>query len=203
MAKQKEELSDKERLEQGWLRCRVIIEVLGKPKAHVEQTIRDYVKEIKEKKELKVISEEFAPAEPKENTLFTMFVELEMWVKGAPSLAWFCFDYMPSSVEIIEPEVIKYKSPEFASFLNDLQAKLHGIDMIVKQITTQSGRLQENTKHLLWNIVALVLKDRDADLKELAADVGLQPEKLEPFLKEMEDGKLIVKKGKRYSKFKK
>ncbi len=198
MAKEKEELSDKERLDQGWIHCSVIIEVLGKPKEHVEKTIRDFVNEIKEKKEIKVIMEEFAPAEPKEKTLFTEFVELEMWVKGVGSLVWFCFDYMPSSVEVIEPETIKYKCQEFTSFLNDLQARLHAIDMIVKQVTTESSRLQENAKKLLRNIVALVLMEKDADLKEIAARAGLQPEKMEIFLNEMENEKMIFKEGDKY-----
>ena len=200
MAKEKEELSNKERMEQGWIHCSIIIEVLGKPKVHVEETIRNFVKEIKEKKEIKVIKEEFAPAEPKEKTLFTTFVELDMWVKGVASLVWFCFDYMPSSVEIIEPETIIYKAREVTSFLNDLQAKLHSVDMVVKQFTTEAGRLQENATKLLWNLVAQVLKDSDADLNKLAKCAGLQPEKMEVFLNEMEEKKMIVKKGNLYSK---
>lgn len=195
----KEELTNKERLDLGWLHCTTIIEILGKPKEYIEQTLRDFVKDIKENKVYKVIREEYLPPEPKEETLFTAFVELEMWVKGVGELVFFCFDYMPSSVEIIEPESIMYKNRDLTSFLNDLQAKLHGIDMIVKQVTHESSRLQQNTKRLLWNIVTLVLQQKDSKIEEIAPHVGIPNEKLEPFLKDMEEAKLIVKKGNLYS----
>jgi len=200
MASERDELSDKERLEQGWIHCSAIIEVLGKPKEHVEQTLKDYVKQIKESKDIKVIKEDFAPAEPQQKTLYSAFVELEMWVNGVANLVWFCFDYMPSSVEVIEPETIKYKSHDFSGFLNDLQARLHGLDMIIKKVTTESQILQKNTKQLLRNIVMIALKDRDRNLEDLAGYIGLEPKKLEPFLKEMEKDKIIVNKKGLYSK---
>ena len=53
--------------------------------------------------DLIVLNEEIADAKEKEK-LWTTFVDMEMVVKGIPKLISFCFDYMPSSVEITKPE---------------------------------------------------------------------------------------------------
>ncbi len=195
-----EELSGKERLEQGWIRTSAIIEVLGKPKEHVEQMLKDYVKQIHEKKEIRVIKEEFEPAKKQKETLFSTFVDIEFWAKNVAELVWFCFDFMPSSVEVIEPETINYKSHDFSGFLNDLQARLHNLDMIIKKFSAESGVLQRNTKQLLRNIVLIALKEKDSTIDELASYVGIEPKKLGPFLKEMEEEALVENKEGSYSK---
>ena len=89
--------------EQTHIRCRIIIEILGKPKEHVEKTLRIYVDKIKNDSDLVILNSEFSEAAEKEK-LWATFVELDMIIKGIPKLIAFCFDYMPSSVEITKPE---------------------------------------------------------------------------------------------------
>ena len=48
------------------LRCKVIIEILGKPKEHVEKALKIYVDRIKQDTDLIVLKEEFADAKEKE-----------------------------------------------------------------------------------------------------------------------------------------
>ena len=124
----------KEKIEKGYLHFNSIIEVLGKPKEHIEETIKAYVEKIKTNKNFIILNEKFSEAKPVEGNLFNVFVELEALAKNTEELVFFCFDYMPSSIEIIEPEEIVYKNREFAGFLNDLQARLHGIDMALNNI---------------------------------------------------------------------
>ncbi|MEM3127156.1 MAG: hypothetical protein QW331_03765, partial [Candidatus Woesearchaeota archaeon] len=114
----------KEKLEKGYIHARVIIELMGKPKEHVEKTIKDYIKHISEDQNFEVLNQEIAPLEPKEE-YFVTFAELEILCKDVPSLVGFCFDYMPSSIEIIEPEKINYDRHQLSSIINDLQARLH------------------------------------------------------------------------------
>src|SRR3989338_6049059 len=90
--------------EKTHLRCKIIIEILGKPKEHVEKTIRDYVETIKKDSGFIVMNSDFADADEKEGGLWASFVELDIVIKGLPKLIAFCFDYMPSSVEILKPE---------------------------------------------------------------------------------------------------
>src|SRR3989338_10566187 len=114
------------------IRCRTIIEVLGKPKEHVENSIKEYVEHIKKDSELVILSEDYSEIR-EQGKLWSQFVELELVVKGTFKLISFCFEYMPSSMEVMKPEHLILTNHELGSFLNDLQARLHDVDMIVKK----------------------------------------------------------------------
>ena len=51
--------------EQMHIRCKIIIEMLGKPKEHVEKTLGMYVDKIKSDSNLIVLNTEFADAQEK------------------------------------------------------------------------------------------------------------------------------------------
>ena len=118
--------------EKTHIRCKVIIEVLGKPKEHVEKTLRMYVDNIKDDSDLIILNSEFSEAVEKEK-LYAIFVELDMIIKGIPKLIAFCFDYMPSSIEISKPEEFVMRKSSVEDLINDLQARLHDVDMTVKR----------------------------------------------------------------------
>lgn len=195
--KEKEQLSDSERIEKGQLFTRVIIEVFGKPKKHVEDSLRSYVDRIKTDPNFEVTKQEFSRTK-KQGKLFSIFVELEMWVSDVSKLIEFCFDYMPSGIEILKPEKFFYQSNEFAGMLNDLQAKLHQLDMIVKNLRTENLNLKRNAGNLVRNIVMLSLKDKSKTIQELSADVGIPVEDLDKLLKIVLKEGRIVKKNNKY-----
>src|SRR3989338_8048221 len=112
------------------IRCKIIIEMLGKPKEHVEKTLKMYIDKVREDSSLIVLNADFADAQEKGN-LWTTFAELEMIIKGIPKLIAFCFDYMPSSIEILKPEEFTMKKSTIEDFINDLQARLHEVDKVV------------------------------------------------------------------------
>ena len=70
-------------------------------------------------------------------------------------LVYFCFDYMPSSVEIIEPQEHIYKAHDLTSFINDLQAKLHEANIAAKTISQKNIKLNEGFTKLLKNFVSV------------------------------------------------
>jgi hypothetical protein len=158
------------------LNCRVIIEMLGAPKEHIEETIRAYVEQMKkEYKTVKVLREEYADARKKDK-LYSTFAELDLEVKGAENLINFCFDYMPSSVEIFEPDILTYDSHDFTDFLNDLQAKLHKIDMALKNISAENQIMKKNTTALMRNLIKLILKSGPMKMEDIAKEAGIKPE---------------------------
>ncbi|MDP6293769.1 MAG: hypothetical protein QGG83_03350, partial [Candidatus Woesearchaeota archaeon] len=85
--------------------ARVVLEIVGAPKEHVEKSLKEYVADIKKSNE--ILTEVFHPAEEKER-LWTSFFELEIKFKSAMHLLDFCFESMPSSVEIMEPNEIGF-----------------------------------------------------------------------------------------------
>ncbi|MEM4267642.1 MAG: hypothetical protein QXK37_02315 [Candidatus Woesearchaeota archaeon] len=181
------------------LNCRVIIEMLGAPKEHIEETIRMYVNKLKEDyKAIKVLREYYAEPEKKDK-LFATFVELDLEVKGVENLVWFCFDYMPSSVEIFEPEEIVYKTRDFTNFINDLQAKLHKVDNVIKNLSAENQVLKKNSTIIIRNLVKLSVKEGGKKAEEIAKLAGLSEDAVEKVLAAMINDKIIVKKGNFYS----
>ena len=170
--------------EQTHIRCKTIIEVLGKPKDHVDKAIRDYVEKIKNDPELIVMKADFSEAEEKEK-LWAVFVELDMVIKGISKLIGFCFDYMPSSVEITKPEEFALKKSTLENFINDLQARLHNVDMIVKKQKNENTFLKKNLNKAAGNLILLSLSSGNMDTERLSRVTGVAEKELEIFLKQL------------------
>src|SRR3989344_4916487 len=117
------------------IRFRAIVEVLGKPKEHIEASLRKYIEKLKEDKNYTVHSVDFAEAqEKKEEGLWAAFAEVELSTEKVINMVNFSLDYMPSLLEVISPQQLTLRDVELSTFLNDLQAKLHAVDMIAKQL---------------------------------------------------------------------
>ena len=66
--------------------------------------------------------------------LWSTFTEFELDFKDFKKLSTFCFDFMPSSVEVLEPSNPKITSEDASELLNDVLAKLHQYDMALKRM---------------------------------------------------------------------
>jgi hypothetical protein len=173
----------KQKVEEGWMHCIFIIEMLGKPKEHLEKTLKGYIITLKKDKKVKILKEEYAePEKDKDSKLYTIFVELEVLINGATKVVDFCFDYLPSSVEILDPTSVEYQSQDFSSLLNDLLARLHQIDMALKNSNQENTILKKNSAIFLRNIIYLSLKQGKKKLTELSKDSGVPEQDLDKFL---------------------
>lgn len=197
----------KKLLEGGWIRCRVIIELAGKPKEHVEKTMKDYITQLKEEKGIVVLQEEIAALkemdtgaqeDEKIKELWTTFAEIEMMVEEFERLTAFCIMYMPSSVEIIEPEQMQVDSQQFTRFFNDLQARLHQLDMIAKQEKTEVQFLRKNLHGLLKNYVTLLLRKQALRAEQLSMLTGVGVPIMEDFLDTLIEKGQVVMEGETY-----
>ncbi len=193
----------KEKIDEGYILCRSIIEIAGTPKEHIEKTIKLVVEDIKKKKNIILKSGDIFKTKEielkelkKKGKLFSTYAELELLFKDIPTLIEFCFDYMPSSLEILEPKDLELETNEFAGLLNDLLAKLHQVDMILKGLRAENKILNENASNLLRNLIILSL-DKPKTLKEVSKNIGIPEEQLSPFIKVMvEKGKIKFEKEK-------
>ncbi len=124
------------------LKARIIIEILGSPKEHVEKSIRLVVDKIKEEKKVTLISEYISEAAEVKG-FWSSFTELTIEVEYIKRLVDICFDYMPSTVEILEPESINFESNKIESMLNDLLARIHRYDMLLKNFNAENYVLKQ------------------------------------------------------------
>jgi len=120
------------------IKVRVIIEVIGGPKEHVEKTLGLVLNKIKEEKYLEVIKAVSYEAKQTDKKFWSSFAELELSFSNVERVIDFCFDYMPSSIEIVEPTELMMETKEISNMLNDLLAGLHKYELALKNIHAQN-----------------------------------------------------------------
>ncbi len=184
--------------EHAHIRCRTIIEVLGKPKEHVENAIKDYIEHIREDSELVVLNEGYSEIK-EQGSLWSKFVELDLVIKGTRKLIGFCFEYMPSSIEVVKPENLTMANQELSNFLNDLQARLHNVDMIVKQLKAENDFLRLNMNAIIHNAIVICLKISGLSLEQLSQVTGVDRKELEIFVEKLLKENKIKKEGEIYT----
>ena len=173
--------------------ARVIIEILGAPKEHIEKTLKEYIESLKKDGKMEIVKEDIVPAK-EQDKLFSAFAELDIRFANANKLIDFCFDSMPSSVEILEPEKIEMDSAALATTLNDMQSKLHHSDMIIKTLKAKGSLLDKNAKSVLTNFIYFLLKEGPKDVEYISENMGIAPKQLKPFLDDlMKKGRLSEK----------
>lgn len=178
------------------IQAQVIIEMLGAPKEHIRETLQLYVDRIKnEEKHIRLKNVVYA--EPKEvQNLFSVFAELDLEFADLPALVWFCFDYMPSSIEIYSPEELVYERKAVTDFLNDLQARLHKFDMLIKNISAENKVVKKNGLTLARNIVIVSLQAGPKNLAEISKLSGMPEQHIRKFTQVlMREGKIKEEKG--------
>ena len=147
------------------IRAVMIVEVLGKPAEHVKKMLEEHVGKIDDMKG--VSTQSISVSEPKalENNkeIFTCFAEVEVVTDTFLDLVHLIFDYMPSSVEIIKPDVVDFHVSDATSFLNDLAGRLHSYDNVAKVAKIQMYKLNERIKELEGEQIVL---DKKKDVKK-------------------------------------
>ena len=176
---------------------RAVVEVLGKPKEHVDSTLKGYLQKLKENSRYEVLKEDLAELKQHEQSeLWMAFAELEIKTSGVAEIIDFCFDYMPSLIEIIEPEELQLDSLVVSSFLNDMQAKLHGVDMLAKQMKIENQLTNNSLAKLLNNYIIVLLRNNNLTSKQLSAYTGMNIDVLEDYMDKMiDEGKIDLKDG--------
>lgn len=131
-----------------------ILEIIGKPKEHLVQTLEKIIESIDKEKGVKVIEKKIKePVELKNNKdFYTTFAEIEIEVEEILQIAILMFKYMPANVEIIEPELIALSNNGWNDILNELTRRLHAYDEIARVLQMQTAKLQRDLKEFGFEI---------------------------------------------------
>lgn len=127
------------------VQAKIVIEILGMPKEHVEDAMKKVIEKLKEEQGVKLLRETTYKAEQIKN-MWSTFSDLEIEVEDVLKLIGLCFDYMPSSIEIIEPNKMSLETATIADFLNDFLARLHKTDMMLKNAMAENKWLKMQQK---------------------------------------------------------
>ncbi|MBS3172194.1 hypothetical protein J4438_01260 [Candidatus Woesearchaeota archaeon] len=136
-----------------------IVEIAGAPIEHVKQTMDKVISLIEKDKDMKIIEKE--TGEPKENEfdhptkkgekikVWSTFTEFEIEFKNFDTLTNFCFEFMPSSVDIIEPTQLKIGAEEINLTLNDILGRLHHQSKILMEYSALKKQIEEARQKIL------------------------------------------------------
>jgi len=184
--KEEDKLDIEDKISEGKILVRAIIEVLGIPKEHVIESIHSYVDNISNDSKFKLLKRDFSDVkefgDKKHGKLFSIFAEIEFLAKNKAALMDFCFEYMPSSLEIIEPERMMLSANDLNALFNDMQARLHEMDKIVKSLRIENSNIEINAAALLRNLIMNGIAEKSKTLKEISDYVGISEEQLKPFI---------------------
>ncbi len=125
----------------------IVLEMLGAPKEHVEETMKKVIDKMKEAATVREFKE-FPPEKVPDKPFFSSFTEAEIEFKDIERVVGFCFDFMPSSVEVLHPSELKMTGPNLNNFLNDILARLHQYDMVLKNVHAQNTLMKKELEKL-------------------------------------------------------
>ena len=187
-----------EKVEEGHILAKAIIEVLGRPEEHVEETMKLVIDKTKKLENVELIKKKIHEIKEQEGGLFSTFTEIEILTKNINTLFSFCLDFMPSSIDILEPVQHEIEVGDLNALLNDFLATLHKIDMLTKNFKMENELLKKNVRTLVTNLIVISLKQKAKTGAQLAKHIGLGADKIDIFLTDLEKNNLVKKKDSKY-----
>jgi hypothetical protein len=189
----------KKHIEEGFLRARVIFEIIGKPKEHIENTLKAYIENIKTKEtDIHILEEEYEPAEEIEEELFSVIAEVELLVPNIEKLTWLAINFSPASIELIQPDAITLEQKQVSHWITDMLARLHEVGVIQKTLTGQNQALIKNFNAMTRNAILLCLQDGGKDVEFICKKIGMPAEHTDKFLEALQQEKKIKKEKNQY-----
>lgn len=130
------------------LKVSIVLEILGRPADHVNESLKQLVEKLRTEKGVKVTNHKFYEAAPIENSneMFSAFTEIDAEFDSISNYFGIIFAYMPSHIEIINPEKIIMSNIDLGNVGNILLSRLHNYDAIAKRFLVDTNFIMEKMK---------------------------------------------------------
>ncbi|MFH0711748.1 MAG: hypothetical protein V1889_01185 [archaeon] len=133
------------------VRAIMIVEIAGRPAEHLKNALAEHIGILNKVNDITVHSIKLS--EPKEiensNGMLTCFAEADFETTSFGRLSETMFDFMPSSVEIIEPTNVSLSMHEATDLLNNISGRMHRYDEIAKIAGEKLRQMAEREKELV------------------------------------------------------
>ncbi|MFT4313066.1 MAG: hypothetical protein ACMXYA_01545 [Candidatus Woesearchaeota archaeon] len=189
-----------ERIEDGAIQFVAVIEVLGKPKEHIVEVAKDMVDQIQKDERFDIIESDIKEPLEAEGTesLFSLFCEIEILAERFDQVFDFAMNYMPASLEIIEPENVSLRTTDANGIVNDFVSKVHETDSTLKNKIQEGKLLAKNLNIMILNTIKLFLRFGPANAKMVSQNVGISEQNATDFLEKLVTDKAVTKSGDMY-----
>jgi len=182
--------------------AKVTFQIQGKPKKHVEETLKKYIDKVGKEEDIKIENSHFEKAEKQED-FWSSFAEIDIIVTNLEKFTWLCTNFMPASIEVLEPSNFEFKNNELQNWLNDFLARLHQVDAIAKQTHNLNKVLNNNINTIIKNFILVLLKGKISDPEKLAKLIGIPLNVTTKFLDLMVKEEVLKKNKEEYELVKK
>lgn len=154
------------------IRASIILEMMGRPKEHLASTMNQLLEVMAKEKNIKITGKKIHDIKkveqkdkegkiieiPEERQLYSTFAEADIECSHIMDLMLICFKYLPSHLEIIEPQEFVLNNFDLNSILNEIATKMHYYDALAKSALTNNQILVNKLKTLMQKS-GLTLKD--------------------------------------------
>jgi len=140
----------------------MIVEVAGRPPEHLKAALGEHIGVLDKVDDITVHSIKLS--EPREievgkvngkvgeEKMFTCFAEADFECDSFARLSETMFDFMPSSVEVIEPAKVSLSMSEATDLLNNISGRMHRYDELAKVAGIRLKQMAERETELLAEI---------------------------------------------------
>ncbi len=131
----------------------VILEIIGRPPEHLKEVLGQLIDKINLEDGINVKSRKIKePIEIKDKKdFYSSFAEIDLEVESVILIAVLAFKYMPSHIEINNPEKISMKNDQWNDIFNEIIRRLHGYDELAKVLQMQNAQMQKKLKEATEN----------------------------------------------------
>jgi len=125
------------------LQVRLVFEVLGRPPENVTEALELIVNKISSDKGVHLIEKTVhPPVEIKDaKGLYTSFAEVLLELDSISNLFTMIFAFLPSHIEVINPESLELANTDLNDLANRLTVRLHQYDAIAKKMSVDKELL--------------------------------------------------------------
>lgn len=136
------------------IEVRIIMELIGRPPAHLKETLQTLVTRMGSEKGVKLLDKKyFDPKKIKDTeSLYSTFAEVEAELDSVEILLLILYSYSPSNIEIISPENLKISNSELNMFFNSLLERMHTHGAVLKRTVAERNILINQIEFLRQNL---------------------------------------------------
>jgi hypothetical protein len=176
-----------------------ILEIIGSPKDHVNETIRLVIEQIEDNDDIDVHGKDVSEPEKTDDELFAVFADVNADVEDITTVGHIANNYNPASIELVEPAEITVDRKEFNDLFADTLAKLHINNTQIQELKGFKEDVTRNLNALVRNAVLLSLEQGDKTQEAIADDVGVDPGELDELLDSMIEENRLRRDGDKYT----
>lgn len=182
----------KDKITKGYIHARVMFEIIGNPKEHIEKAIKLVIEDIKKKSNIEFLKEDYGEAEQTNDNLWGVYCESEILTQNLTWLGWVAFNYSPAFIEILEPTKFTFNDKEISDFINDFIGHIHSINQQLVQMRNENYALLKNMNAMTRNAVLNALGIQEKTYEEIGKNVGVKGKDILPVLEAMiKEGRLV------------